>query len=328
MPSTLLAEIFRGNEVESRHTGAFVVADTAGRLVLSGGDPERAIYPRSAIKSFQALPLLLSGAAERFRLTGAELALTCASHVGTAAHTAVAAKMLARAGRDVECLECGAHWPSSNAAARALAAEGRHPSALHNNCSGKHAGFICTSIATGRDPAGYVRPDHPTMRDVTQAVSAMVQTDLFAQAPATDGCSIPTYRIPLTALATGFARFGAGTGLPEGFAAAAQRLRDSVAENPAMLSGEGRFDTLVTAAFGTAVFVKLGAEGVYCGALPALGLGFALKCDDGSPRAAEAATAAILRHFLGPHEVLENLAAPKLINWNGIEVGRIRACVV
>ncbi len=326
--SVQIAEIFRAGEVESRHSGAFVVADTAGRIVLSGGDPERRIYPRSAIKALQALPLVMSGTADRFGLTGAELALACASHCGAPIHAATAAGMLARAGRDAGCLECGAHWPSSSTAARNLAAAGERPSPLHNNCSGKHAGFVCTAIAAGHDPAGYVRPDHPAMRDVTLAVGAVTGTDLLAQSPGVDGCSIPTFRIELRALAAGFARFGTGTGLPEGFAEAARRLREAVAANPEMISGAGRFDTVVTAALGRSAFVKVGAEGVYCGALPALGLGFALKCDDGAARAAEAATAALLRQFLGASPVLDRLAAPTLHNWNGIEVGSIRPCLV
>ncbi len=324
MTPFLLADILRGGRVESRHTGVFVVADTDGRIVLSGGDAARAIFPRSAIKGLQALPLVASGAADRFGIGTAGLALACASHVGAPVHTQAAAAVLAACGRDEACLECGAHWPTSSGAARALAAAGGTPGALHNNCSGKHAGFICTAVASGRDPAGYISPDHPTMRAVTDAVAAVTGARLTDQAPATDGCSIPTYEIPLTALATGFARFGAGVGLPEGFAAAAARLRAAVAANPVMLAGAGRFDTVVAEALGEAAFVKLGAEGVYCGALPALGLGFALKCDDGAIRAAEAATAALLRHYLGGSETLDRLAAPVLTNWNGVAVGAVR----
>ena len=324
MPPYLLAEILRGGRVESRHTGSFAVADTQGRIVLSGGDADRAIFPRSAIKALQALPLVASGAASRFGLSQAGLALACASHVGAPVHTDTAAAMLAACGRDAGCLECGAHWPSSSSAARALAAGGGKPSALHNNCSGKHAGFVCTAVAAGRDTAGYVSPDHPTMREVIAAVAAVTGARLADQVPAVDGCSIPTYEIRLASLAAGFARFGTGTGLPEGFAAAAAALRQAVAANPEMLAGAGRFDTQVAEALGEAAFVKLGAEGVYCGALPALGLGFALKCDDGAIRAAEAATAALLRHFLGAGAVLDRLAEPVLTNWNGVAVGAVR----
>ena len=328
MSSILIAEILRNGQVESRHTGAFAVADASGRPVLCGGDPDRAIFPRSAIKALQAIPLVVSGAADRFGLDGPALALACASHVGAPVHADTAQAMLQVAGRGQECLECGAHWPSSESAARALAAAGAAPSALHNNCSGKHAGFVCTAVATGRDPAGYVAPDHPTMRDVTGAVAAVTGERLDAQSPAVDGCSIPAYRIRLSSLAAGFARFGAGVGLPAGFAQAAVRLRRAVADNPVMVAGAGRFDTAVAEALGEAAFVKLGAEGVYCGAMPALGLGFALKCDDGAQRAAEAAAAALLRRFLGAGPVLDGLAAPTLVNWRGVEVGAVRSTIV
>jgi L-asparaginase II len=327
MQSTLIAEVLRGGQCESRHHGAFAVADTRGRLVLSGGDAGRAIYPRSAIKALQALPLVAAGAAARYGLADDELALACASHVGTALHVATAARMLARAGCDESCLECGAHWPTSGTAARALAASGRQPGPLHNNCSGKHAGFVCTAAAAGHDIAGYVGPDHPVMREVARAVGEVTGERLGDQVPATDGCSIPAYRIPLRALAQGFARFGAGLGMPAGFAEAAAVLRHAVAAHPAMLAGAGRFDTVLTEALGEAAFVKLGAEGVYCGALPGLGLGFALKCDDGAVRAAEAATACLLARLLGPSEVLARLSAPVLRNWRGTAVGQVRGCL-
>jgi L-asparaginase II len=323
MSSTVIAEIYRGGHLESRHTGSFVVVDAAGGVVLQGGDPARAAFPRSAIKALQALPLVVEGGADRFGLGDAELALACASHTGLPMHTAVAAGMLAKAGHDVTCLECGAHWPSSASAARALAASGEAPSALHNNCSGKHAGFICAAVAAGRDPAGYIAPDHPTMQAVTGAVAAVTGAAMTAANRATDGCSIPTYEVPLHAVALGFARFGTGTCMPEGFAAAAARLRQAVAARPDMVAGPGRIDTEVMTALGEAAFIKAGAEGVHAGALPGLGLGFAVKADDGAGRAADAATAALLRRLLPPHAVLEQWAEQALVNWNGIEVGRV-----
>ncbi len=326
MTSTLLAEIWRGDHVESRHTGAFAVADTQGRLVLSGGDAERAVYPRSAVKALQALPLVVGGAAARFGLQPDQLALACASHGGSALHAETASRMLAQAGRGPEHLECSTHWPSSSTAAYALAAAGQRPGPLHNNCSGKHAGFICTAVAAGRDTAGYVAPEHPVMRDVTRAVGAVTGVDLDRQVPAVDGCSIPSFLVELRALATGFARFGTGRAMPEGFAEAAATLRRAVAAHPVMLAGEGQFDTVLTGALGEVAFVKVGAEGVYCGALPTLGLGFALKCDDGAVRAAEAATASLLGRLLGPSDLLDRLANPVLRNWQGVAVGRVRAC--
>jgi L-asparaginase II len=321
----VIADILRGGHVESRHTGHFAVTDAQGRLVLAGGDPSRPVFPRSAIKALQALPLLAEGAADRFGLTDAELALACASHTGLPVHAQTALGMLHRAGREAACLECGTHWPSSASAARALAASGQTPSALHNNCSGKHAGFVCVAVAAGDDPAGYIRPDHPAMMRVTQAVAAATGAALIPANRGTDGCSIPTYEIPLSAIATGFARFGTGDHLPAGFALAAARLRAAAAHNPDMLAGPGRIDTEITEALGEAVFLKTGAEGVHAGAIPALGLGFAIKADDGGNRASDAFAASLIRHFLPGHAALDRWATSPLTNWNGIPVGEIRA---
>lgn len=321
----ILVEVTRGGRVESRHRGAAVVLDARGGVVLSVGDVEQAVFPRSAVKALQALPLVESGAADRLGLGPAELALACASHSGEPEHVETVLDMLRRAGREADVLECGAHWPYGEAAARALAAAGQRPSALHNNCSGKHAGFVCLACASGDDPAGYIDAEHPTMRASTAALSEMTGTPLDARNRGIDGCSIPSYAIPLRALALGFARFASGEGLHPDRAAAAERLRASVAAFPFMVGGTGRFDTNLMRALGRAVFSKTGAEGVFCVALPTLGLGLALKCDDGAGRASEAATAAILRKLLPEHAaVLTPLAEYPLHNWNGIAVGRVR----
>jgi L-asparaginase II len=319
----VLVEVTRGGRAESAHRGAVAVLDADGSVVFSAGDIEAAVFPRSAVKALQALPLLESGAADRLGLTEAEIALACASHSGEPAHVATAEAMLRKAGRDASTLECGAHWPYNEVAGRALAAAGTAPTALHNNCSGKHSGFICLACASGADPAGYVRPDHPTMRRVTAAVAETTGTVLDARNRGTDGCSIPTYAIPLRALALAFARFGTGRGWSADRAAAAGRIRAAVAKNPFMVGGTGRFDTELMQALGARVFAKGGAEGVHCAALPELGLGIAVKCDDGAGRAADLVTAALIERFLGAG-VPERLAHPVLRNWNGIEVGALR----
>jgi L-asparaginase II len=226
-------------------------------------------------------------------------------------------------------LECGAHWPIGVDAAYALAATGERPSALHNNCSGKHAGFVCTACATGADTKGYVGPDHPVMRAVSAVLAEVTGATLDESNRATDGCSIPTFAIPLRNLALGFARFGTGHGFGPARAVAADRIRAAVGAQPFMVAGTGRFDTELMRALGTRAFIKTGAEGVYCGALPELGFGFAIKCDDGAGRAAQVITAAVIRHFLRPEDertasILDRLARPELCNWNGIRVGEIR----
>jgi L-asparaginase II len=336
----ILVEAWRGEIVESFHRGAYAVVDASGRVVASVGDIDRPVYPRSAIKLLQALPLVESGAADRFALTPGELALACASHDGAAEHERAAASMLAKAGLDESVLECGVHWPYGEAAKLALAAAGRQPSALHNNCSGKHAGFVCLGcVMAGSADAraflrGYVQPEHALMREVGAAIEDATGCDLARAPRAVDGCSIPTFGLPLRALALAYARVAGGVGLTPGRTAAARRLRAAIAAAPQMVAGASRFDTRVMALFGPRVCCKVGAEGMYCAALPDAGLGVALKIDDGNnARACEVALAALLgalgcAHSDAEHALLGDLSKLTLRNWRGMVVGRLAAADV
>jgi L-asparaginase II len=328
MTNPVVVEVTRGPLVESAHRGAGAVVDADGRVVMAFGDSERAVYPRSAVKALQALPLVESGAADRWGLSDKELALACASHSGSEEHVATARAMLAKAGYDEPALECGAHWPLGEDEARALARSGRTPTALHNNCSGKHAGFICLSCAMGVDPKGYVAPSHPLQREVAASIEAMTGARLSEAMRGVDGCAIPTYAAPLVALALGFARLGTGNGLSPERGKAAARLRAAVAAHPVTVAGRGRFDTEIMSFLGPRVFTKTGAEGVFCAALPEAGLGLAVKADDGAGRAAQVMIAALIERFGGfDGEIaarLSRFVSPKLFNWNGAEVGRLR----
>jgi L-asparaginase II len=333
-----LVLVLRGAHVESFHRGAVAVVDASGRSVLALGDVQRPVFPRSAVKLLQALPLVASGAADALQLNHEELALACASHGGEPAHVRTAASMLAKAGLTEQALECGAHWPGNDSALKALAAAGGQPGALHNNCSGKHAGFVCLGCllarAQGRDPAtfvqGYVQPGHPVMREVTQALQASTGCDLDRAPVGTDGCSIPTFGMPLAALAQGMARAATGQGLPNDLARAALRLRQAMAQAPFMVAGSGRLDTRLMQQFGERIFCKVGAEGVYCAGLPERGLGLALKMDDGNnARAAEVVLATVLAALLPPADEtgrawLQAAAEPVLHNWRGVAVGALR----
>src|SRR6202161_95843 len=173
MTNPVVVEATRGNLVESAHRGSGAVVDTDGRVVMAFGNTDRVVYPRSAVKAFQALPLVASGAADRLGLVEKEIALSCASHSGSEDHVATARGILAKAGYDERALECGAHWPLGEDEARALARLRERPTALHNNCSGKHAGFLCLSCVMAMDPKGYVAPDHPVQREVAASIEAM-----------------------------------------------------------------------------------------------------------------------------------------------------------
>lgn len=335
----VLIELQRGDMVESFHRGAFAVLDADGGVVLQVGDIDRPVYPRSAVKMLQALPLVESGAADRLGLTDEELALACASHEGEPEHVRTASSILAKAGVDGSALECGAHWPYDEASARRLAAAGEQPAALHNNCSGKHSGFVCVGCMMSGSfgdelrayVRGYVRPDHPVMREITAALESATGCPLAdgAAPRGTDGCSIPTYGIPLRHLAHAFARWGTGIGLREGHAAAAARLRKAVSSAPFMVGGTGRFDTIMMDRLRERVFCKVGAEGMYCAALPQRGFGVAIKIDDGNnARAGEVMMAALIGAFapLDDNEraTLEAMTFLKMRNWNSIEVGALR----
>jgi L-asparaginase II len=332
----ILVEVMRGPQVESAHRGAIAVLDADGAVVVALGDIRRPVYPRSAIKVLQALPLVESGAADRFGLGDEELAVACASHCGESVHTQVVARMLEKAGLDASALECGIHWPYNEEASRALAAQGRVPSALHNNCSGKHAGFLalgCTLCGGGDLRAyvrGYVGREHPVMRAVTASLQEATGWDLGATSQGTDGCSIPTFAIPLHHLALAFARVGTGNGLRAGHARAARRLRAAVARHPHLVGGQKRFDSVVMQRLGERVFCKVGAEGMYCAAVPDRGLGVAIKIDDGNnARAAEVVMAAAIEALLPLADdeavFMRGFSAATLRNWNGIEVGSLQA---
>ncbi len=335
----ILVEALRGHAVESSHCGALAVLDADGAVLAALGDIDRPVFPRSAVKVLQALPLLASGAADRLGLSDVELAIACASHNGEALHTQTVAGLLAKAGFDVAALECGTHWPYLDSAARALAAQGLGPTALNNNCSGKHAGFLCLacamhgSVDLRQYARGYVHAGHPVMREVTAALQTSTGFDLSAAPQGVDGCSIPTFAIPLRNLAQAFARVGTGIGLSASHAQAAKRLRRAVASAPFMVAGSGRFDTRVMERLGERVFCKVGAEGVFCAALPDRGLGVAIKIDDGNTaRACEVVMAAVIEAFVALDDTetkfMRSLSEVPLVNWNGIEVGQLRAAAV
>jgi L-asparaginase II len=328
MNDPVLIEVLRGGSVESRHRGAVAIVDAAGATVFAVGDVAAPVFPRSAVKPLQALPLVESGAADRYALTDEELALACASHSGEPAHVEGVARMLAKAGLDESALACGTHWPTSQNAAFALARTGGSPSALHNNCSGKHAGFLCVACAMDVGHIGYWRPEHPVQRQVRAALEDLTGATLSQDRCAVDGCSVPTWAVPLEHLARAFAKFATGHGLSPERARAAARLHRACAQKPWYIAGTGRFCTEVMQLLSSRVLVKTGAEGVFCGALAELGFGIAVKCDDGANRAAETIMAGLIERFLPLEDrdraALARFVRPIVRNWSGIEVGVLR----
>lgn len=329
--SPRLLVVRRGQEEESFHRGRAVVATAMGETVLSIGDVQAPVFPRSAIKPIQAIPLVASGAAETFGLSDVEIALACGSHAGSPLHVATAQSILKKIGSSHDALECGVHWPLDSDESRALAARGGEPTVLHNNCSGKHCGFLAVGAVHGLDVAGYPNASHPIMREVTKAISLMTGVELDESQACIDGCAIPAFSMSLVSVATGFARLGTGEGLSPSLANSVARIRSAIVHNPIMLSGKGRVDTSITVECHGEVFVKSGAEGVMAASIPALGYGLAVKIDDGAQRAATAVMANLLLQILQKHgiatanaiEALTGHARFPLRNWNGTTVGLV-----
>jgi L-asparaginase II len=328
MENPITVEVTRGQLVESRHRGLAIVVDAEGKTVFSAGDVDSGVFPRSACKAMQALPLVESGAADAYGFGNRELALACASHSGEPEHVATAAAMLKAAGRDESVLECGAHWSSHQAVLIDQARTLDKPTALHNNCSGKHSGFVCTCCHTGEDPRGYAGFDHPLQQAIRAIMADLTGAVLSRDNCGTDGCSIPTYAVPLVGLARGFGKLATGKGLEPIRAAAARRLITACMAEPFYVAGTKRFCTKLMQVAPGKIFAKTGAEGVFCALLPDKGLSFAVKAEDGATRAAEAMIAALLaRHFdAGSAEKAALLAMSRhgMSNWNGLPVGTVR----
>ncbi len=324
----LAVECRRGPAVESRHLVDAAVVDPAGRLVQGWGETDAVVYPRSAIKSVQVLPLIESGAAERFAVTDEEIALACSSHNGQEAHVEVVRGWLARAGLGESDLECGPHLPYHTPSAHACVRAGEAGRAVYNMCSGKHAAFLVTARALGEPTQGYIARDHPVQQRVAAAIAALSGHDLERAPWAIDGCSIPTIGLPLSALARAAARIADPAGLEDERRAAIMRVRHAVAGHPFMVAGDGRACTRIIETAGERVLVKFGAEGVFFAALYGSGLGLALKVRDGATRAADAAVAALLDR-LGvlddrDRAALADMLDKPLHNWAGRLVGAVR----
>ncbi|WFU48391.1 asparaginase [Sinorhizobium terangae] len=328
MSNPVLVEVTRGNLVESRHRGTVIVVDGDGNTVFSLGDTDAAIFPRSACKAMQALPLVESGAADAYGFGAKALALACASHSGEPEHVALAAEMLAAAGRDVDALECGAHWSFDQKTLIGQARSIEGPSALHNNCSGKHAGFVCACCHSGTEVRGYVGYDHPIQQEIRGVMESLTGAILARDNCGVDGCSIPTYAVPLNGLAHGFAKMATGAGLAAERARASRRLIEACMAEPFYVAGTKRACTRLMKTAPGRIFAKTGAEGVFCAAIPEKGIAIAVKCEDGTTRAAEAmVTATLARLFADDPQVQTALMAQanhSMRNWNGIHVGDVR----
>ena len=321
----VVIEVTRGPVVESRHEGTAAVVKPDGTVVASWGDIDARILPRSANKPIQAMAFVESGAVEKFGLGHEHIALACASHNGETRHVETVRAWLAKIGLSDSDLECGAHAPRLQASIEAMARAGVLPTAAFNNCSGKHSGFLSTAVAYGEPTRGYITYDHPVQRRLREVMSDLCGLDANTFEYGTDGCGIPTLATPLRSLARAMASMAEPSRLSNKHAEAATRIRTAMNAEPFMVAGSGRFCTRVNGALAGVAQVKTGAEGVFCGMLPTLGLGIAIKMWDGAGRAAEVAMATLLNHLgVLPAEQKDEVLHPPIRNVVGLLVGEMR----
>jgi L-asparaginase II len=356
----VLVEIRRGAIIEAVHRGAIVVLEPDGKMITALGDIDLTTSTRSAIKPFQAIPFIVSGAADRFHITQRELAVVCASHSGESYHTETVAAILERLGLDESALRCGAHPPYHESTARQLEREGIAYTQIHNNCSGKHTGMLATCVHRSLPTDDYTSKDHPVQREIISIFTRLAGLDENI-ATAVDGCSAPTFGVPLRSLALVFARLveasanydrvaETGSGSPfqvedldPQFAEAARRVMHAIAArrivaamtaHPEMVAGTARLDTDLMRAAQGSLICKVGAEAVYCvGVLPCAqyprGLGIAVKIEDGAYRGMNPAVIETLVQLGVLDEAqqteLTHYHKPVVTNHRGLQVGEIRA---
>lgn len=284
-----MVEIIRGGRLESLHWGHAVICDGKGDILRSWGDPATMIFPRSSCKMIQALPMVESGTARD--LTPAHLALACASHQGAQVHTEFAARWLADLGLGEADLRCGAHEPYDRAARDAMIRSGDRPCQLHNNCSGKHTGFLMQTQAMKAGPE-YIEPDHPLQQAILQASDEV--TGEVSPGYGIDGCSAPNHACTLHGLGRAMGAFAAASEAGNARAKAMVRLREAMFAHPDLVAGERRACTELMRAVTEPVALKTGAEAVFIAILPQRGIGIAVKIADGSTRASEAVIAGLL----------------------------------
>ncbi|RLJ52017.1 asparaginase [Litoreibacter meonggei] len=318
-----MVEIWRGDLLESQHLGHAVVCDASGNVVEAWGDDEKVIYPRSSCKMLQALPLIESGAADAFGLTSEHLALSCASHQGAAIHTDRVQVWLNDLGLSVSDFRCGPQRPDDKEAHEALVRAGKNPCQIHNNCSGKHGGFLTLNKHLGAG-SEYVEVDHPVQRAAKAAFEEM--TGERSEFYGIDGCSAPNFSTSVTGLARAMARMAKPSG-SDSRAQASTRLVDAMRAHPELVAGEGRACTELMRAMDGKVAIKTGAEAVFTAILPEQGLGMALKIVDGGTRAAEAAIAGLLVKYGvldENHPMARKRMYGPILSRSGLHAGRIR----
>lgn len=327
MDNPVLVIASRGHYPESQHRGAIAVVNSSGKIILSEGDIQKPIFPRSAAKLFQTIPLIESGAAEAYHLSAHEIAMACGSHNGDDIHIRTGDQWLKKINKSEDILHCGVHRPMGREASKKLMRLGQKPTILQNACTGKHLSFITTALHRGEDSAEYTSRMHPVQKRVEQAIEEMTDFDTAPAPHAIDGCEVPVIGVPLYNIALGMARFADPSGLNYTRQKAISTIIESLKAHPEMIGGEGTFDTRLIQLTHGKVIAKMGASGTYVAFAPDQALGIALKIDDGNIKASEIALIHVLEELgLIDIDTAEKLGREQeIFTYNKRAVGKIHS---
>lgn len=330
--SEILVEVLRGNRVESLHRGSIAVVNAAGDSIYQAGEPAFEISMRSCAKPLQALPVIVSGAAERFKFTEQELALFCGSVSGQVFHVEAVRSVLQKIGLTDDALLCGTHPPTHRGTAKELQQKGIKPGPVHNNCAGKHAAMLALCVHHGWDTANYLPLEHPVQQLILSTIIAMTGVEKELVHTAVDGCGVPVFYVPLKNLARAYARLAEPFHLKESqlspLQKAVKKLMTAACSHPEMVAGDERICTDIMRIAGKSVFAKTGAEGGYALTLFDKGWGAALKIDDGNQRALGPAVIELLQQLgaLSAAQLaqLKNYHHPAIFNHRKEQVGELQ----
>lgn len=327
MEATNLVEVYRGDLLESAHKGDIAVVDSQGTLLYYAGNPNRIVYARSSMKPIQAIPVVETGAADRYGFSDADLSLCCASHSGERQHTDRVLEILKRVGIDDSFLKCGVHIPRWQNTYKDLVLNGEEVTALYNNCSGKHTGMLATAKHMGESLENYYNPNHPVQQRILNAVSEMAECPKEDIKIGIDGCGVPVHGLPIERIAYGFAKMANPSSLDESRQKTVKRITKAMIAAPEMVAGTDRFCTDFMIAGQGRFFGKGGAEAVYCIGDYETGLGIAIKIADGNSRAVYPAAVEVLKQLNvlseTPINQLNDHYLPELKNARQEVIGRI-----
>ena len=331
MNAEILAEVIRGETVESVHRGHLIILD-GGETLFKIGEPETVTFFRSAAKALQAIPCITSGAAEHFNFGEREIALACASHSGEKMHTTLAAEMLEKCGLSESDLKCGSHLPFNEKTADEMIRADEKPTQIHNNCSGKHAAMLAFAKFINADTATYEHRENPVQQEILKTISLFTETPTGEIKIATDGCAAPNFAVSVRAMARSFAKL---VNPPESFdeklKTACQKIIEAKMKFPELVGGTERLDTLLMRAGRGKFISKIGAEGVWlCSVLPSekfpRGLGIALKIEDGDDKRARAVVSVEILRQLGIFgaDTLKEISPMPILNRRNDIVGKVQ----